>query len=301
MRPRAPLCGRRSRRPPAVARHSPEGRRLPSLINGARLAGLALLLACSGAIGWLLTSDDFALDNVALELSGLRYSDAAAVRGAIGLPASGTTNVFLLNTTQMRRALAALPAVASIDVRATLPHRLVVAIVERVPVLMLGHDRQTYLVDADGVVLEQRPSDALALSDLPLVDDRRAEQAIDIIVGQPLSAIDGRAMLELGALTPALLESSAATLSVSVDDVDGYVVSAAPIGWRAVFGHYTPNLRPPDMIALQVQCLRTLLASGEAAIETIYLAPQGERCGTYLPRPTSRGMARPIPATWARM
>lgn len=258
-------------------------------------------MVCAGGIGWLITSGDFALDNDALELSGVHYSDAVAVRSAIGLPSSGTTNVFLLRTTEMRRALAALPAVAAVDVRATLPHRLVVSIVERTPVLMLGHDQATYLVDADGVVLERRPSDALALADLPQIDDQRAEQAIEIVVGQTLAAIDGQAMLELGALTPQMLDSSASALSVSVDDADGYVVSASPTGWRAVFGHYTPNLRPPDIIARQVQCLRTLLAGGETAIATIYLAPQGDRCGTYLPRPTSRGAPTPSPATWARM
>jgi len=44
-----------------------------------------------------------------------------------------------------------------------------------------------------------------------------------------------------------------------------------------------------------VQCLRTLLGSGEEQIETIYLAPQEERCGTYLPRPTPRVSPSPHP------
>jgi hypothetical protein len=93
-------------------------------------------------------------------------------------------------------------------------------------------------------------------------------------------------MLQIGALTPALLGSTASQLAFRVDDRDGFVVSASPDGWRAVFGFYTPTLRPPSEIAQQVQCLRSLLAMGEAAIDTIYLAPQDDRCGTYLPRPS---------------
>ena len=93
-------------------------------------------------------------------------------------------------------------------------------------------------------------------------------------------------MLQIAALTPALVGSAALTLAFSVDDSRGFVVSAAPGGWRAVFGIYTPTLRPPSEIAQQVQCLRSLLATGESAIDTIYLAPQDDRCGTYLPRPS---------------
>jgi hypothetical protein len=90
-------------------------------------------------------------------------------------------------------------------------------------------------------------------------------------------------MLQIGALTPELVGSAASELVFSADDTDGFVVTAAPYGWRAVFGFYTPTLRPPTLIAQQVQCLRSLLASGEAQMDTIYLAPEGDRCGTYLP------------------
>jgi hypothetical protein len=94
------------------------------------------------------------------------------------------------------------------------------------------------------------------------------------------------AMLQIGALTPTMVGSNASSLTFGATDADGFVVTAEPYGWRAVFGFYTPTLRPPSQIAQQVQCLRSLLATGEAAIDTIYLAPSDDRCGTYLPRPS---------------
>ena len=299
-----------------------------SLVTGARVAGLALTIACAGGVGWLLTNGEFSVEGY--ELSGLRYTDVAAVNDAIGLSTVNADNVFLLRTTDMRRRLAALPAVAAADVRVALPDRLIVSITERRPVLRVSHEGATYLVDGDGVVLEQLSATTAQVAELPLIDDRRVDLGIDIVVGAlgleaiaitdrnslagvvrahaaakevglrlvvgaRIDPVDGRTMLELGALTPALLGSNAHELAVSVDDGDGYVVSAIPSGWRAVFGHYTATLRPPDMIARQVQCLRTLLGSGEEQIETIYLAPQEERCGTYLPRPTPRVSPSPAP------
>ena len=104
-------------------------------------------------------------------------------------------------------------------------------------------------------------------------------------------------MLELGALTPALLDSRRrASVSASVGDDNGFVLDAQPDGWQAIFGEYTPNLRPTDLIPRQVQCLRSLLAASESDLRTIYLAPLDERCGTYLPtRRTRRSLTSRSP------
>ena len=45
------------------------------------------------------------------------------------------------------------------------------------------------------------------------------------------------------------------------------MLTAEPHGWRAIFGSYTPTLRPPDMIARQVQCLRSLLGQRTRPID----------------------------------
>jgi len=98
--------------------------------------------------------------------------------------------------------------------------------------------------------------------------------------------VDLDAATRLGSLLPADIGSAAQKLAVFVSDANGFTVRTQPTSWEAVFGFYTPSLRPPTLIAQQVQCLRNLLASGEGQMDTIYLAPEGDRCGTYLPRPS---------------
>jgi POTRA domain-containing FtsQ-type protein len=279
-RSRAPIAGRRSRR-------SAADERFGWLLNPARVAAAVLLVGCVAGIGWLVTADDFELDPSSLELSGIRYTDPAVVSAILAPQVSGGQSAFLIDTTAIRAELLALPTVATAEVRTVLPHRLVVVITERLPVLAVRHAGAVYLLDGDGVVLDDRALDTTGLEGLAPIDDQRITSAITYTTGETVNSIDTRAMLTLAALTPTLLGSSSTALRVSIDDSDGYVVTAAPYGWRAVFGHYTPTLRPPSEIDRQVQCLETILADGEAALDTVYLAPDGDRCGTYLPLPTT--------------
>jgi hypothetical protein len=258
------------------------------VFNRARIAGLLLVVLTAGVVFSLVTDDRFALDASGtageVQMSGLGYTDSDAVMDALALSDAGSNNVFLLRTGEMRRRLLDLPSVVDADVRVVLPNRLVVAITERSAVLRIEHDGATYLMDGDGVVLEKRAANAPPLPDLPLIDDRRVELGIPFEVGVAIDRTEAQAMLHIAALTPALVGSAATELVFSADDTDGFVVTAAPYGWRAVFGFYTPTLRPPTLITQQVQCLRNQLESGEELMDTIYLAPQGDRCGTYLPR-----------------
>lgn len=256
------------------------------IVNLSRVAGLLMVLLTAGAAFSLVSDPRFGLDANAVEISGLGYTDSGAVVEALALSSTTPNNVFLLRTGEMRRRLLELSSIADADVRVVLPNRLVVAITERTAVLRIAHGGATYLLDGDGVVLEARPANAPPLPELPLIDDQRVELGIPFEVGLGIDPTEAQAMLQIGALTPALVGSGATELDFSADDTDGFVVSAQPYGWRAVFGFYTPTLRPPTLIAQQVQCLRSLLANGEAQMDTIYLAPQGDRCGTYLPRPT---------------
>ncbi|MEP7361324.1 MAG: FtsQ-type POTRA domain-containing protein [Chloroflexota bacterium] len=256
------------------------------LVSPERIIAMVLMLVTAGGILWLATSKQFALAADGVEINGLHYTDAQAVRDALGLPIDGAPNILSLHTDRMRRALLALPAVAAADVLVSLPDHLVVNITERTALVQVAHAGVTYLLDGDGVVLEGRAANAPAITDLPLIDDQRLTLGIPFEIGQQMDPTETAAMLQIGALTPILVGSSATGLAFSATDTDGFVVTAAPYGWRAVFGFYTPTLRPPSEIAQQVQCLRSLLATGEAAIETIYLAPSNDRCGTYLPRPS---------------
>jgi cell division septal protein FtsQ len=283
------MSWRAGARSAAAARPIRRPRRSPGwrgLITLARVIGLAVMVASAGSIGWLVTDRRFALDDASVAISGLRYTDAAAVRAAIGLPEGSSPNVFLLHTSDMRRALATLPAVASARVEAILPDRLEVAVTERTPVVAVHTAAGEYLVDSTGAILYELGGGQSAGAGLPLVDDERRSSPADMAVGGTLDQVDLAAILQLAAVTPATVGSVATSLALSIDDTDGYVLTAEPGGWRAVFGQYTANLRSPDLIARQVQCLRSLLASGESDIVTVYLSPLEDRCGTYVPRAT---------------
>ena len=279
--------GRRSRRPRGATR----------FINRWRIAGLALLIGSAAVIGWLVTSEQFVVDESRVEMSGLGFTSESLVRSTTSLDPADRPNVFLVPTQQFERALAALPHVADAEVSAVLPDRLLIEITERSPVLIIRRPTGDYSVDADGVVLQRVPRSSSSGGELPLLEDERIELGQELEVGGQIDATDVAAMLRLLALTPAALGSQASTLSLTADDEDGYVVVAQPFGWRAVFGHYTPSLRPPEIIGDQVECLRSVLGRGESTIDTIYLAPNDDRCGTYLPRSTSS----PSPSASARM
>ncbi len=277
---------RRAARPIRRSRETDGWRRF---VTPVRVAGLILAIATAGTTGWLVTDETFAVGPAGsgnYDLTGLHYTDPVVAINAVALSNISTNNVFMLRATEIRRRLLALPSVADADVRVVLPNRLIVAVTERAPVLRLRQDGATYLVDGDGVVLDVITRDTAQILRLPLIDDRRVDLGIALEVGKAIDPTEATAMLQIGALTPDLVGSSAAALQFSANDSDGFVVSAGPGGWRAVFGFYTPTLRPPSEFAQQVQCLRSLLATGESAIETIYLAPQDDRCGTYLPRPS---------------
>jgi hypothetical protein len=70
-----------------------------------------------------------------------------------------------------------------------------------------------------------------------------------------------------------------------VTDENGFVVSAMPGGWSAVFGFYTPSLRRPDLIAGQVRLLRSLLGGREPSVDRVILA--SDTSGTLIPRPSA--------------
>ncbi len=277
---RQPIAGGRSRRVTS------RDRVVPSLLNRWRVLGALLAVSAAALLGWLVTSHRFDLDPGRVEVTSLVYTPPDAIREAITLPANATPNVFRIDTDRMERALASLPAVAGADVFVTLPDRLVITVIERTPTFVLATLRGAFVVDVDGYILDELPvEDATGLG-LPVVTDLREDFAPDADIGGRLDEISLDADLRLAAITPAMIGTRFGSLAVSADDADGFVLTAEPDGWRAIFGHYTPNLRPIDIIDRQVQCLRAALSAGEDDLAVIYLAPLDERCGTYLPRAT---------------
>jgi hypothetical protein len=257
---------------------------------------LALMLSAAGAAYWLLTSEQFELDQVEVS-ADVRYADVDGMLATLGVAVGMHPNVFEVRAESMRRTLLDQPGIAEAEVRAVLPNRVIVSLVERDPVVIVRRPDAIYAVDAAGVVLAAIEEDDATALGLPTVDDRRREWATEVAVGTPLDPTDRVAMLQLAALSAADIGSSETTLSLSIDDDSGFMMTADPPGWRAIFGHYTPTLRPPEMVPRQVQCLRSLLGQGETRLNTVYLAPEDERCGTFLPSPgpAPRESASPDP------
>jgi hypothetical protein len=281
---RQPVAGRRSRRRP----------RRRGLFAWTRLAGVGLMAVAAAALNWLVTADGLTLDPQRIELSELRYTEEQQVRSLIDPWVGGRPNLFRLAAADIEREIAALPAVAQAEVRPVLPDRLVVAVSERVPVFVWRSNGEDFLVDANGVLLRAAASDEQGANELPMIEDRRRPPAPPEVGGE-METVDLEAILKLGGLDPQFLGSRAQSVALSVDQKDGYVLTAQPSSWRAVFGHYAPVLRPVEIIETQVQCLRSLLAEGESMLITIYLSPGDDRCGTFLARPTPTPTPTPTP------
>jgi cell division septal protein FtsQ len=270
----------------AAARPVRRRRRRVRLVNWIRLGGAAMVLCSSAGLAWLVSAEEFELDGRRVELSGLHYTDAELVRSIVQPWLDGRPNIFRLPAAEIERTLDTLPAVAHSDVRLSLPRRVEVILAERTPVFVWRTPAGDFLVDATGVLLHSAGAEETGGA-LPVLRDDRHRPAPPEL-GQRLEGVDLEAVLKLGALTPELLGSDARRLQLAADDDEGYAITAEPYDWRAVFGHYTPNLRPPDIIERQVQCLRALLAD-EPGLQTVYLSPADDRCGTFVAQPTPVG------------
>ena len=269
------------------------------LVNRWRIAGLLLAAAAATWAAWFATNERFDLDPAKVSISELVYTTQDVIRSAIALPPDATPNVFEIATHDMQRALEALPAVAAAEVHVALPNSLVVDVTERTPTFVLVAGDSAFVVDKDGHVLDDVDRGSASDLGLPIVIDNRSDFAPDLEVGGLLDEVSLGADLRLAAITPAMIGTVYERLTLTVDDTDGYVLQAEPNGWRAIFGHYTPNLRPVEEIDGQVQCLTARVGAGEQDIAVIFLAPLDDGCGTYLPRGTTAPVetASPAPST----
>lgn len=236
----------------------------------------------------LTTSELFSLDPEAVRLDGLGYTDEGLARSLLGLDVQPRPNVFRVRTTELEGALAALPAVRAARVEVRLPDRLQVTVEERAPIMTWRRGSASLLVDMEGRLFAAASGDAGG----PVISDMRTAVPA-LTVGERLADLDLQVARILGAVAPADLGSSAASVSLTVTDEAGWVMEAD--GWRAIFGHYTAALRPPSTIEAQVDCLRGLLATGESAVEEVTLSLSSERCGTFRPRPTAKLTPSPGP------
>jgi cell division protein FtsQ len=265
------------RRPGGHPRRSPRVRRASPRLSRVR-AGAALgMLAAAGAIYGVASSPAFGLGSVVVH--GLRRTDAAQVTAGVGL--SNGTNLFALATEPLVARLRELPTIASAQVAVHLPDTVDVDIRERDPILVWVIGARRFLVDRDGVLFAELGDGAHDAAALPAMADTRAASE-SLGVGARLDPLDLDAATRLGSVRPADVGSAAPALRISVTDENGFVVTALPAGWSAVFGFYTPSLRRPDLIPGQIRLLHSLLADREPTVGRVILA--SDTSGTYVPR-----------------
>jgi hypothetical protein len=267
----------------------------------ARLAGLSGVIVAGWCLHWLTTDPAFAVNAAAVPIEGARYTSATVLRSRAGLALDGPTNLFQIATRDLERALAALPALRGAVVTASLPDQLTVQVVERQPILVLRTAVARWLVDVEGVLFApdtaastDEPGSGADGSGLPAVDDMRAEAA-GMRLGDRLDPLDLEVARLLGSLAPADVGSTADALALRIEEPGGWVLESVG-SWQARFGLYTPALRPPGQIPLQVQCLRALLANRERDVGVVTLSVSGDRCGTFREAGPRRPGARSTPA-----
>lgn len=265
------------RRSSGHVRRTRTARRASAGLTSVRSGAILIMLACVGIAFGALNSTAFAYQRTAIDGPSSYVSTADAVQ-AMGL-ASAAPNLFTVSTARLEADLLRLPAVTAASVSVELPGTLRVALTERVAILAWVAAGHRFAVDRNGLLFAELPTSGA--DGLPSVLDRRAN-ASTLAVGSRLDPLDLDVATRLGSLRPADLGSAATSLAVSVDDADGYLVTGQKVGWTAVFGIYTANLRPPDLIVGQVRLLRSLLAGREATIARVVLAD--DRNGTYTTR-----------------
>jgi hypothetical protein len=227
-------------------------------------------------------SSVFAFGRLQVDGREALLTDPAAIEARVGLT-SGISNLFLVRTEDIEAALRELPTVTDASVTVDLPDTLRVGLVERQPLLAWAVGARRLVVDRQGVVFAAYSADAPGGSkSLPTVTDQRAGSA-SLTIGGRIDPVDLDAATRLGSLAPADVGSAKKRLLVTIDDADGFVVQASPGGPIAVFGFYTPSLRPPDMIPGQVRLLRSLITGREASVYRVVLA--SETNGTYVSKP----------------
>ncbi len=265
---------------PRGGRHTRPVRRRSAGLTPTRAGALLVLMAAVAGLYGAVSSDAFSLGRV--EVTGNTWTPDDAVLAAMALP--GEQNLFLIRTADLEDRLADLPAVRSAVVSVALPDVLRVDVREREALLVWQVGDRRYLVDDTGRLFGElgaaQPPEAAAL---PVVDDRRAGSS-SYGVGSNLDPVILDAALRIGSLRPADLGSAATALEIRLDDRAGFVVTAQPSGWSAVFGFYTPTLRTTDLIAGQARLLRSLILGREEEVLRVILAD--DRSGTYVPRPT---------------
>lgn len=206
-----------------------------------KLLGFFTLLAlCGGMLGFALLSPTFHVQQLSIEGTA-NQSLIASIR-RMGIQGQ---SIFLLNQAELLAHLQALPLIARVDLGIQLPSSVVVAVRERVPVLLWQSGHTIFAVARDGVVIA--PASQLnETGQLALVNDRRQHSGMhpgahvgtdDILFVEQVFA---RLPLIVGSIPFTLLYvdtlmEGKQSVPANLQGSGSYVVVSAS-GWQAYLG-----------------------------------------------------------------
>jgi hypothetical protein len=224
---------------------------------------MLLFVAFVGGTTWLVHGPWLRIAEVAH--AGERYTPAAELDAV--LAGYVTRPLLAVDSGELEARLRELPAVAAARVRASLPGRLAVEIVEKQPAATWLTPTDRLILAADGTVIASLPrGERLAedLATLPAVEDDRAA-SLQLGVGSRIPAAELAAAQRLLALDPRQLGSRNRSFGVVVDEEYGFILDAASPAWRAALGFYQAAPGETEATAIarleaQVTALRTLFA-----------------------------------------
>ena len=243
--------------------HRPLRLHLGRLPGRGRLLALLVFAALVAGSVTLVNGPWLRISSVAH--AGARFTPAAELEGIMA-PYRGTP-LLALDADALQEQVAALPAVASVRVEATLPGSLRVSVTEKAPAFVWRTPRAQLVTAADGSVMAALPAGGslpAELRGLPVVDDTRYTSH-GLMPGRTLPAADLRVASRLVGLDPRVIGSKARRLSVSLDDQNGFVLTSPLPGWEAALGFYerdpTEDRAKADArLEEQLAAIRTLFA-----------------------------------------
>lgn len=140
----------------------------PRLSSSARtwlrwlVAGL-VLLALIGGLGWVLLGSSL-FDARSVQVVGTRELPADVVQAVAAVPLG--TPMLRLDTKAIETRIAAIPRVASVQVRSNIDGTVRIEVTERIPVALVHHGGSVRLVDATGTAYATVPAEPPGLPEL---------------------------------------------------------------------------------------------------------------------------------------
>lgn len=241
-----------------------------------RFLGLLFVLAVvGGGIGFALLSPTFRVQQI--DISGTQNPKLIASIRRMGIEGQ---DIFLLNQSALTTRLESLPPVASASLGVQLPSTVMVAIQERVPVLLWQAGKVTFGLAQDGTVIAQQ-SDLSGTDHLALVVDTR-RSAVQVRPGTRFNAADIVFVEQVFEQVPGI-EGVAPFSLQYVDSINvggrlvpanqagggSYVIVSAN-GWRAYLGDSQSSNSLADRLQ-ELQQILSLVRQKNLQIATIDL------------------------------